>query len=377
MSKNAAALATPAPVTKADLAAREPAVSVAEAMGLPEDWSLASSLNAAGGGGGDPTKVETHEDDELPEEKTEPEPKAEEKPAGKEGDKPEGGKTEGQPTPKKKDEPEKKSEEKPEAEPAAAPAKIKIGGKEYTEDELKNLLEKPEPKPAAPAKAEPEKKELTPEEQVKQQAEVKKKDDDWVAGLAPHIDISVDEPTLEKILTGGPEAVKAFQAVLQSATARAILVTRKSMYAELEPRFSRLSDQQAPLLTAHEQAENERAWQEFQKEYDDLKEDRDLVEQAANVLATKDADRVSGLSEKEFYAECAQQVRTFKSRFVKAAPAAAAPAEKPEGGKPAEGAAAPAAKAKVKPPAGNLPAASGGKETKGKAGDSAIIATLW
>lgn len=401
MSKDAAGKA--APVSKDDLSAMSPTVSVAEALNLPSDWSLAKSL------GGvvtkkNPTDVDAHADeDELPEgaedeggdedekpaeEKPAEEKPVEEKPLVKPGEKPASKKPLVKPKPGEKPAVEKPAGEKPtgekpaEEKPVVIPVKkIKVGDKDYTQeelDELKKLLGGGE-KPAAVAAtrpAGPEKKEPTPEEAEISRVAVQKKDREWVASVAPNVDVEIDEPLLDKIITGGAEAVKAFTQVLQTSVARAVLMTRKSMYAELEPRFNQISAQQTPLMEAFERQENDRMWSEFQKEYKDLAKDRDLVEQAASYLASNEPERVAQLSEKEFYAECAAGVRGLKIRFgLKEVADGEKPAEEPPAGgeKPVEKKPTiPAARSPVKPPGGNLPAAKAPAGAGKKQGDPAI-----
>jgi hypothetical protein len=378
-------------------------------MGLPADWSLSKSLS----GKGDPTKLENvpqEGDDVSPKETETPEETLEEgaeettetpvkpvvketlekKPAAKEAPKAKETPAKTAVKPKAKEAPAKAAEkatEVPEAKPDA-PAKIKFKGKDYTEEELEALINK-KPETPAPVVAKVE----TAAEPSKEQAEATrqesiKKDREWIAGVAPQLDpVTLDEPALDKILAGGPEAVKAFQSALQSSVAQAVLLARKSMYADLEPRFQQLTAQTEPLISAQAKAEDEKAWTGFATKYPQLADKREFVEQAASYLAEKEADRVRDMSLEQFSDECATRVFSLYKKFgfdlqapkSEEAGTGGAPAEAPAA-KPATpapvAAKAPVARAKVAPPAANVPEATPGKGGKGKSDDSGIIASL-
>ncbi len=288
----------------------------------------------------------------------------------------------------------------------AAPAKIKVGDKEYTQEELQEALKKQSTAPAAAAPAAEPTKTKTPEEIAAERAEVRKKDGEWIAKLAPELPVpEISEAQLDTMLAGGKEGIATFKAVLQQAQATAILMTRKSMYAELQPMFDDLRGQVVPLVQSQEEAANEREWQNYITAYPEHKDDKDLVANATMALVQNQPDRLRGLTMQQFQAEVHKEVETFKNRFVPskirigdkeytkeelealvaAAPtggtpakpaAAAAPAARPAVAAAPRKTAAPA-RAKVEPPGANLPSATPGKGTKGGSGDKAIIESLW
>lgn len=96
-----------------------------------------------------------------------------------------------------------KAKEEPPA-PAPTPAKIKIDGKEMTEAEIAAELKALREKATTPPKTEePKPAEVKPPEQPKQTTR-----EEWIAQQLAKPDI--DEKSLDRILAGGPEAVKAF-----------------------------------------------------------------------------------------------------------------------------------------------------------------------
>jgi len=383
----------------------EPTVSVSEALGLPADWNMRDAI--AGVPGKEAPQVQTQEEPKLPGGDAPASPAAGEEPAAApaEGAKPEPAAAA----------PAKGAKPVVPAKPtAAAPAKveipavapkIKVGDKEYTQEELAEALKKS----AAPAAAaEPvksvaeEPKAKTADEVAAERAEIRKNDSAWIAKLAPELPVpEVTEAQLDTMLNGGKEGVATFKALLQQAQATAILMSRKSMYAELQPVLDDFRGQLTPIVQSQAEAANEREWQNYITAYPEHKDDKDLVNNATLALVQNQADRMRTLSMKEFQAEVHNQVEIFKNRFapskikigdkeftreelealVAGTPAkpAAAPGAKPAAaavGAPPARAAAPA-RAVVKPPGANLPSATPGKETKGKSGDSSIIESLW
>jgi hypothetical protein len=384
----------PKPISAPPAAASAaPTVSVSEALGLPADWSLEKSLKGEEGveppvSAPAPASEEPAAGEEPAKEGAGGEPPAKPaepvKPAAPA--KPASSKTPAK-VPPVKPEPKPTSPAKP-AEPAAKidePAKpevkIKIGGKEWTEKELEERIAKtanPD-KPAETAPVAPKPK--TPEELAAERAEVQKKDNEWVEKNLPTIGgPAVDEATMDKILAGGPDAVKEFNNIIRRQAAHAVLEMRKSLAVELNPVLEQIRADQQPLIDAHTEAQDNRAWDEFQEKNPDLADYRELVENAANVLVKDQAERVRKMTMDEFQEETAMLVRGAIKRFGGKAAAAAATA-------PAEPVAAPAkpavpskpaapARAKVQPPPTNLPTPTPGKNTKGVKGDSAIIESL-
>jgi len=139
------------------------------------------------------------------------------------------------------------------AEPPPA-AKVKIGDKEYSVEELTALLNqkqqpaRPEAAPA-PQEAPPAVKSQTPEEVAAMETE-------YITQLSAGIpDVQLTEEALEKILVGGKEGLVALNGLLKGVAARSILEARKSIYAELNPVVSQLSQQVSPLIHNNQQLE--------------------------------------------------------------------------------------------------------------------------
>ena len=421
-----------------------PTVSVSEAFGLPSDWSFTKSLGMADATKGlTPETVPAVDHEEpaatpteapvdapateapvTPAEQVDDDGKAAAKPVepAKPADgtkpadpaKPAGGAKPATPAkpakgktklaaPAKPADPAKPAKPADPAKPAepakpAVPAatvtpKFKVGDKEYTENELKAALagKKPEAaQPLVPAKPEP-----TPAEKAAAEAEVKKKDVEYVNAVAGHFsNTAVDEDTLDAIMAGGAEGAKVLTQTLHKIGAEATLLARKSIYNEIMPIFERMKATVEPLAQQHVRAENERMEAQFKETYPDLADKMDTVMLITGVLAEQQADRVSKMSPDEFMATVAEETKTFISKFAPAAPGAASVPAAPAAATPAAPAAAapvvpavPAAapakpvaptKPVVRPPGSNTPAAPGAvRGAGGKGSDADIIKTLW
>ncbi len=373
-----------------------PGITVSDAFGLPDNWTLAESLKGERAAGTtkievEPEKAEgTPDPDAMEKQKEEEKAAAEQKtidddkaaaeaaaaaktPAAKPGEKPAA-----TATPKPGEKPAAGAAAKPAAKPApaatatpapaAAPAKIKIGDKEYTEEELKKRLETPAaPAPAAPAKPTTEpKKEPTAEEKAAETAKTEKIESEWIAGAAQALKPSaVDEATMEKILTGGKDAVEAFDRIRREDMARTVLAVRKDLGELYKPMFDAVHQMQQSQMTQ----EDQRMWGAFTTAHPALAQHETLVKQHAAALVEADPESVSKMNETEFNSKVAEMtlgyIRQFNPEFGKDAPANGAPAAAP-GAAPAPAAlsaaaktlaaAKPAARVTPKPPAGSLPA---------------------
>lgn len=350
-------------------------ISVADAFGIPTNWNLQNALGNPPSEPTAPTAVTPAEVVETPDEPADaPEvevPAAEPAPAAQ--------------TPQQATEapkpsvtaPAKPAVVKPDAAKPSAPTapavvvpppapKIKIGDKEYTEEELKALVSvKPTAAPAqtpAPVAPATESKPRTAEEIAAEKAELKKKDSEWVTATAQHVDVTLDDAAMEKILTGGPEAVKEMVSLLKTNAAQAVLMARKSLLADLDPVLKGLRDVQQPIIDRYHKEESDRAWTNFETANPDLKDYRDVVETIGKAMVDSNSPALANVrSMDEFGKVVGEEARRYISRFNKAAAAGEAP---PAVGTPAPVAsaapvvpAAPAApvRAKVKPPGSNLP----------------------
>jgi len=263
----------------------------------------------------------------------------------------------------------------PETTPAAtSPAKVKIGDKEYSPEEiaariaelekaaLSTMPQAPTPAaPAAPAAEAPKPK--TPEE-------IKAAEDKWISEAASQFQIPVTEAELDTILAGGKDAVKALAAIRSRDIATALLAARKDISALIGPHLEQLQNQVVPLVGHYEQIQRYAATQEFVKEYPDFAPHVDLAVQVAEQLIDRYPEQFSALTDAQRRAEVARQTDLILSQNYKrfnpaatgtwrdavkaAAPAAPAPAA---AAPPAPAAPLPPA---VKPLASNPPSSQGG-----------------
>ena len=254
-----------------------------------------------------------------------------------------------------------------------APAKFKVGDKEYTEAELKELLapKKPVPSPIplpekkdTPAEAP---KAKTPEETAKEAADLKAKDSEWIVATAKHVETPLDDATLDKILSGGAEAVEALNEIRRRDVAQAVLMARKSIIKDIEPVLKGIRDVQQPLIDSHRKSVEEKAWSDFEAANPDLKDYRDVVTTIGQIMVDSNHPALADVKSMEDFGRIVgEEARRYIGRFAKtgAAPAPAAPAEPVA---PVVPATVPAVvKPKVKPPVANAPApqSTAGKKTR-------------
>ena len=153
--------------------------------------------------------------------------------------------------------------------PVPAPeAKIKIGGKEYTNAELEQALAKsatpaptptPAPAPVVPAKV------LTPEEISANEAA-------WTSQFIKENKLVVPftKDETETLLTGGDESAALLSKKFTDTVAQAVLLARKSIYAEVGPVVDRLAGTVTPLVQQQIQLEKIAVEQQFVQEHPDI-----------------------------------------------------------------------------------------------------------
>jgi len=190
------------------------------------------------------------------------------------------------------------------AAPAAPEKKIKVGDKEYTEAELNKILEDRN-KPAAPAApaaaAEPAPaapKQLTPEE-------IFAVEEKWRNDFATEhkVNFPTTDAEMEVILGGGKEAVEAFQKKLQDVATKAVLLARKTMYADLNPQMEKFRQQVEPLFANHAQVERVATEQAFIASYPEYQGQHiETARQVAEALVARYPDQVSKMSQQDFLA---------------------------------------------------------------------------
>jgi hypothetical protein len=256
------------------------------------------------------------------------------------------------------------------AKPAETPVKVKIGGKEYTQEELeKALAAKAQAatvaEPAAqPAEAAP--KPPTPEEVEKAEAE-------WCVNFAKESKLKLAPTTeeMETILSGGEDSAKLLAQKFSEVAAKAVLLARKSIYNDLNPTLNQIQQNLTPLLTSNAEVSRVAAEQVFFNSHPDLKEHAATARSVADALLARYPAECQKMSPEQLMNEVARQTdRILQDEYKrwnptatntwrdarKAAAPAPAPAAKPAA--PAPAAAAPAAKPAVAAPASNSPAAS-------------------
>ena len=294
-----------------------------------------------------------------------PLPPIPEKPAAKETPAPEPAKETPAPTPAP--EPVKETPA-----PTTAPeAKVKIGDKEYTKQELEQALAvrtAPQPAPAPAAAPAPEPiKPPTAEE-------IATAENKWVENFIGQekLSVPITEKEMEAILSGDKDGVALLSGKLNSVVARAVLLARKSVYAELNPILGQLQANLQPVFQNTQQVEAAAAEHQFFTAYPDFSKHADTVRKVGEALFTRYPKEVAAMTREQIMAEVAAQsdriIQDECNRFAPGknwrdlskptapapAPVAAAPAPAPA---PAPVAAAPApAPAKIQAPGSNSPA---------------------
>ena len=257
-----------------------------------------------------------------------------------------------------------------------APAKVKIGDKEYTKAELEAALaarSAPQPAPAAaPAPAPAPAKVPTPEEIATAESAWQEK---FVTDEKLSVPVPFTEKEMETILAGDKDGVallssKISTAVTQSV-AKAVMLARKSIYQELNPIIGRLEGNLQPVLANAQQVEAAAAEHQFFTAYPDFKNHADTVRRVGEAILTRYPKEVAAMTREQLLAEvAAQSDRIIQSECDRFAPGknwrtlqqAAAPAPAPApipAPAPAPIPAPVAAPSAVKPPSGNSPAATG------------------
>lgn len=396
----------PAPVVPSP--GKLPGISVSDAFGLPDNWTLAESLKGMKATGTEkiepePEKGEgTPDPDEMDQQKAaekekteagttvaadkkaadEAAAKAREKTEAAAATPPKGAAAKGKPEPTAKPGAAKPAA----AAPVAEPKKIKVGDKEYTEEELKKRLEQPAAPAAAAPKTEPAKpapvakKEPTDAEKQAESEKTQKIESEWIAGAAKTLaPAPVDEATIEKILTGGKEGVAEFDRIRREDMARTVLAVRKDLDQLYRPFFEAVTH----LQSQNAASEDQRVWTEFTTTHPELANYEQVVKQHAAALVEADPAGVQAMSQADFNAKVAEltvgYIRQFNPDFGKTAPAGGAPAADPAAvtaaaktlaaAKPAAGAVDPAKRKTPAAPAGTLPAGASGGGGKGANSD--------
>lgn len=190
------------------------------------------------------------------------------------------------------------------------PKKITIGGKEYTEQELEARLN-PVPTPAAPATAAPPADSPSgPSESVLE--EVKQLRNQWVVDRASTIDFEpLDEDQLNTILDGGDGAVAAFNDIRRRDAARAMLETRLSLEADLNPLLQHIHNAMAPVLERERQLAEYQITTQFSNKYAELIPHEQTARKVAEQLTTQYPEETSKMTPDQFVDEIARQTENI------------------------------------------------------------------
>ena len=194
------------------------------------------------------------------------------------------------------EEPEKPNEPTQTKPEPVAPNKIKVKGKEYTEEELAELLEK---KPEPPTEKLDEPKEPKAEEQTQPPENIQEKDKGWIDQRSKGINLSdyginvTDEETLDAILSGGADGLKMFTETLSKIAALAELNARKYFAEAANPLFQQL----APVINQHQRVEQFTRENQFLARFPDIKTNPKGLDEARTVRALLDQkqDRIMKL----------------------------------------------------------------------------------
>lgn len=209
------------------------------------------------------------------------------------------------------DPPEPKDPEKKDDPPATPdPTKVKVGDREYTQEELQELVNKanqsqlPTKDPDKPEDP-PKPKELTPEE-------VAQREQAFIAEQAAKLDFKdvVKDDDIEALLVGGEKAVDTLSKVMKETTARAILEARRSIFAEVGPYLQNLESQVRPVIEQTQQLDTYTTTQLFEHRHPEFKEagQMDLVRSMGEEIAMRYPEQVRKMTREQFVDEVARQV---------------------------------------------------------------------
>jgi hypothetical protein len=201
--------------------------------------------------------------------------------------------------------------------------KIKVGEKEYTQDELTAYMAELEKKAAAPdepakepAKG-PDGQPVKPVEQdpVKQlttaERDAKFIADKLVGFKLEDYGVKLSDVEFDTILSGGAEGVKAFTEVLARVAIAAELNARKWTEATMNPILSDL----APIMNSHQQIAQYQREAGFFGVHKDLIPYKDAVRKLSQDLARQDPQAVAAMKQEDFDKAVADAVRENVKRF--------------------------------------------------------------
>jgi hypothetical protein len=283
-----------------------------------------------------------------------------------------------------------------------APAKVKVGDKEFTPEELQKHLQELEElkKAATQSPAQPQPEQPISEEQPAPPAqpspeEIAKRQQEFVNKTIESLDAPLTETELDTLLAGGQEALQLFTNLRKRDMATAIMQARMAVADGLNPIFDNIFKAVAPVVQQHEQLQRYSTEQAFVTKHKDFSPHLDRARQVAEELWKRYPQQVSKMTQDQFIDEVARQTdiiltNEYKRWYpnastswrdaVKAAAQTAAtasastPAPATPGQTPAAAPAAAPARKPVRPPAAAVP--QGGSVTSPASWDSMVAASL-
>lgn len=201
---------------------------------------------------------------------------------------------------------------KPEPTKPAAPvepAKIKIAGKEYTEAQLAELLA-PKPEPAkAPVADAPATKAPTAEE-------ISQREGAFIDELSKEVlsAIVIPEGDMEAIALGDKKGAEVLSSHIARAVGRAVLEARKTIFADVNPVLSALSDAVRPIQTNFEQIERHAAAAQFTSTFPHLADDIDRAREIGEMLLSQYPQEIAKMTRVQFLAEVARQTEIMNDQ---------------------------------------------------------------
>lgn len=160
--------------------------------------------------------------------------------------------------------------------------KVKIGDKEYTTKELEKILadraQQNQQPPAQPAQQPTPPPAPTAEQIAAAEAT-------WCENLVKQENLAfpATEAEMETLLGGGKDAVAFFGKKLTEVAAKAVLLARKSIYADLNPQMEAFAARIEPLFQNHAQVERVSTEQAFLRMYPEYQLNPKHIETARGV----------------------------------------------------------------------------------------------
>jgi len=182
---------------------------------------------------------------------------------------------------------------------APAPTRIKVGGKEYSEQELQKLIEKgsqsaPAPQqPTQPAAAPAR----SPEEDSRKTAQ---EEQAFIQEHSTRFQPPLSEAEFETMLVGGKEGFAAFQKLIQTLGARSMLESRRTIYDDLTPVLAQIHETVQPLIQQHHLLQEHTTRALFASRHPDFTPDIQQAESLARAYTAKYPNEVSAMGPEKF-----------------------------------------------------------------------------